>query len=137
FFEDTWRVRRNLTLSLGARYDVQFWRGDLEGKSAVPHVDVRDFWKRFAEGDLAGVNWRSYPNDKNNIAPRFGFAWSPGGTKTLIRGGYGQFFDQIWVSDTSNVALNYPNVYTFQFANDVRVTGRANTFFPALPPLSS
>ncbi|HEX3184744.1 MAG TPA: TonB-dependent receptor [Pyrinomonadaceae bacterium] len=59
YFQDDWKVRKNLTLSYGARHEFQ---------NHVP--------------------------GKFNIAPRFGFVWSPSkkGTVTL-RGGAGIFYD--------------------------------------------
>ena len=43
----------------------------------------------------SGVPRGGAPNDLNNFAPRFGFAWSPfgAGKKTSIRGAYGFFYD--------------------------------------------
>jgi outer membrane receptor protein involved in Fe transport len=137
FFEDNWRIAPGLTLSAGVRYDLQYLRGDLAGEPLPADVSAEEFWARFAEGDLAGRNWIAYPNDKNNVGPRIGFAWDPGNTgRTVVRGGYGVFFDQIWTNDTGNVVQNYPNVFTQQFANDARVTGIPNTFFPGTPPPS-
>lgn len=40
--------------------------------------------------------------DFNNIAPRFGIAWSPGDRKTVIRAGYGLFYDRVPLRATSN-----------------------------------
>ena len=137
FFEDNWRVAPGLTLSAGVRYDLQALRGDLDGEPLPADIPAEQFWTRFVEGDLAGRNWIAYPNDKNNVGPRIGFAWDPGNTgRTVVRGGYGVFFDQIWTNDTGNVVQNYPNVFTQQFANDARVTGIPNTFFPGTPPVS-
>ena len=40
--------------------------------------------------------------DTNNVAPRIGVAWSPGDRKTVIRAGYGMFYDRIPLRLTSN-----------------------------------
>jgi hypothetical protein len=137
YFEDNWRAARGLTLSAGARYDLQYLRGDLDGEPLPADVSAEQFWIRFVAGDLAGRNWIAYPNDRNNIGPRIGFAWDPRNDgRMVVRGGYGVFFDQIWTNDTGNVVQNYPNVFTSQLANDARVSGIPNTFFPATPPVS-
>ena len=36
----------------------------------------------------------AYPVDKNNFAPRVGFAYSPGDHRSVVRGGYGLFYDK-------------------------------------------
>ena len=68
FFQDDWRVRSNLTLNLGLRYDVEIIK------------DIPD--------------WPA-PTDKNNLDPRVGFAWDPkGDQKWAVRGGFGGFTQQ-------------------------------------------
>lgn len=51
-----------------------------------------------------------------NLAPRFGFAWSPGHDgRTAVRGGYGLYYSMILASDLANATLNGPDgifVYT-------------------------
>lgn len=137
FFEDNWRVRQGLTLSAGVRYDLQFLRGDLAGEKIPTDIPAEQFWVRFVDGDMSGRNWMAYPNDFNNVGPRVGFAWDPRDNgRMVVRGGFGVFFDQIWTNDTGNVVQNYPNVFTRQLANDVRVTNIPNTFFPNTPAAS-
>ena len=68
FLQDDWRVRNNLTLNLGLRYDVEFIKN-------IPD------WP-------AGT-------DANNLDPRVGFAWDPrGDQKWAVRGGFGRFTQQ-------------------------------------------
>lgn len=137
FVEDQWRVLPNLTLSAGLRYDLQILGGDLHG-TPLPDIPAEQFWQRMVIGDLKGINFQAYPNDKNNWAPRIGLAWSPrGGGRTVVRAGAGIFYDVIWTNDTGNVVQNYPGVFVFKYANDTRVTGIPNSTFPNLPALST
>ena len=77
FAQDKWRVNQNLTFNLGLRYDLEFTPLD---NSANPY---------FA-GDPD-----YYPLDKNNFSPRVGatFAWDEG--RSLVRSGWGLFYDKM------------------------------------------
>lgn len=72
FAQDDWTIRRGLALSYGVRYEYL----------AYPELDPR---APVAES-------RSINSDGNNFAPRVGFAWQPA-AKTVVRGGYGLFYD--------------------------------------------
>jgi hypothetical protein len=80
FAQDTWRVLPSLTLDLGLRYEVQ-----IMSRSSV-HNTVPALIS-------AGVDTTFIPTDRNNFAPRFGFAWNPlQSGRMTIRGGYGLSF---------------------------------------------
>lgn len=72
FAQDKWRANQHLTLSLGARYDLE--------KFPIPEKDDPLVSKA--------------PVDKNNIAPRLGVTYDMDGGKSVIRGGYGRFFER-------------------------------------------
>ncbi|MBA2494329.1 MAG: TonB-dependent receptor [Acidobacteria bacterium] len=78
FAQDDWRVTPKLTLNLGLRYDYQ--------AIAKPPIQNPN-----AALLAAGFDTGFRPEDKNNIAPRFGFAYAFD-SKTVIRGGYGLFY---------------------------------------------
>jgi Carboxypeptidase regulatory-like domain/TonB dependent receptor len=82
FWQDSWRVRNNLTLNLGLRYDIEF----------APQFSSPDALA-LAGYDILGLQ-KGIQTDKNNIQPRIGIAWDPKGDgKTVIRSSYGIFYD--------------------------------------------
>jgi len=94
FAQDSWKVRSNLTLNYGVRYDY-------EQTEQIPTLPLRDPLSGInlsaadvlAAQDAMGVQ-QGFPRDKNNWAPRLAIAWDPWKDgKTSIRAGFGLFYD--------------------------------------------
>jgi hypothetical protein len=94
FAQDTWKIHRRLALNYGIRYDIELtdtfapvgFRDPLTGITLTP-ADVQ------IAQDTLNVQ-QGFPRDKNNWAPRMGFAWDVmGDSKTVIRGAVGLFYD--------------------------------------------
>jgi len=82
FAQDSWRIKPNLTLNYGVRYDIE-WR------PAPPPLSPLGQ----AAYSVLGIT-NSIPLDSNNVAPRIGIAWDPGNDgKTVVRASYGMFYD--------------------------------------------
>ncbi|HEX7314849.1 MAG TPA: TonB-dependent receptor [Pyrinomonadaceae bacterium] len=126
FWQDTWKVRSNLTLNYGVRYsrngvpfEVNGQLSNLVNQDPSGATPTGGF--RFElVGKNSGGSSDLYLNDNNNIAPRVGFAYSPdyktgwvskltgGPGQTSIRGGYGVFYDRVFGNLFSNSSANPP-----------------------------
>jgi hypothetical protein len=89
FGQDSWQVTRKLNLNLGLRYEY-FGPAHTSDKDLAVFIPGRGL---LIQG--AGIG-SIFPPDRNNFAPRVGFAYQPTGKADLVvRGGIGIFYDQI------------------------------------------
>jgi hypothetical protein len=126
FVQDDWKLRDNLTLNLGLRWERLYGAAneDLDPSVfpiAIPYIDVS---KR---GDL------------NNFGPRTGVAWDVFGSgKTVVRGGYGLYYGHVRILGNLSEFRNYqqfsvnitnpsyPDPYGGRNPGDFIVSGPAN-----------
>jgi hypothetical protein len=92
FFQDDWRVRSDLTLNLGVRYEFNQPITDTEDRFSIPDLENPD--GGFLQAGANGIPRAGYDADVNNVAPRIGAAWRPfNDERTVVRGAYGVFYD--------------------------------------------
>jgi outer membrane receptor protein involved in Fe transport len=133
FIQDDWKITKNLTLNLGLRWDYDSPHTEKYGKATnfiqppeglaavncgasvggdcvYPPGDTNT-----PNGGFIGADRLNKP-DKNNFAPRFGFAWDPfGNGRTAIRGGFAITYQADIYNSLSNSRWNLP-YYSFNIA---------------------
>ena len=119
FAEDDIKFNADLTINLGVRYD---YLTNPENSLPYPGIDPTNplgiLVAPATAGQPATATVNKIKNDSNNISPRFGFAFAPhsGGMfangKSVVRGGFGIFYDSDFSNFVTNAAQTAPNAPT-------------------------
>ncbi|MDQ4120129.1 MAG: carboxypeptidase regulatory-like domain-containing protein [Acidobacteriota bacterium] len=133
FAQDEWKIRPDLTLTLGLRYE---YPGDSFGY--LKNLNERIL---AANGNNPAFRFEPEPKvDKDNLMPRIGFNWNPrtsgkgvldlitGGDKLAIRGGYARTYDANFININLNVFSSFP----FVAAQDIPASQPAFTTLQSL-----
>jgi len=105
FFQDSYRVLRNLNLTLGLRYEYNTPPVDRFDRANVYDSATRSLVRVGTNGVPRGA----FGPDRNNWAPRVGIAWSPGSAEgTVLHAGYGVYYDQSPLAPSEGLYFNYP-----------------------------
>ncbi|MDT4953497.1 MAG: hypothetical protein QOJ02_1635 [Acidobacteriota bacterium] len=159
YFQDSWRVTQNLTLTYGVRWSTSTPVYEVNGFEVVPTVSLGDYFDRRVASAAQGVPFTDpitldkggkfygkpgfYKQDWNNFAPSIAVAWSPDfgdnffgrligrKGKSVIRGGFRMTYDRIG----SQLAVNFDLNNQLGFASALSIPVNTYNVSTNLAPL--
>ncbi len=134
YFQDDWKVRPNLTINWGLRYEYYQppkQRGKATNFDLNGFVPVRQTFTGFPDiPDTTDRPRALVYGDRNDWGPRFGFAYTVPGVRDLVlRGGYGIYYTPEITNSWTTLTLNPPIVRTFTFTGSANNPIRVDTAF--------
>lgn len=140
--QDDWRIKSNLTVNLGVR-----WEWDQQAINLLHDISVKNvangFWAAGLPTSVTEIP--HVPEDLNNVGPNIGFAWTPrvfkkflGEDKTVIRGGYRIAYDPAFYNIFLNVATSAPvvnagTIFNVGVPSDPRGSSIQSTYQSQIP----
>ena len=125
YVQDDWRIRPNLTLTLGLRWEwFQQAINQLHDLTVEQQTGPNPFWNTALP--LSRTTIAQIPEDKNNFGPVVGFSYSPDNA-TVIRGGFRIAYDPAFYNIHLNIASNAPVL------NSGTLTQGTDLYVPGLP----
>jgi hypothetical protein len=127
YVEDTWKAAENLTVELGFRYEYE---GAPFNSATFPAFDITNT-ACTNPGVTSGIpqfcNIKE-KSDASGYGPRFGFAYTPGflDKKTVLRGGFGMFYDGLFTNIIDNTQATSPNAASPTVISNTGGRGVAN-----------
>ncbi len=105
YFQDEWKLRPNLTINYGVRWELNRPPTDAGGRVFVPDRPIDG-----SQGRVTFVPANTWWQRGNNtaFAPRIGLAWTPWDSKTVIRAGYGIAFDTLSTFQVTSIGGKVP-----------------------------
>lgn len=111
FVNDSYRIRPQLTLSVGLRYEYNSPPVDTQDRANIYDPKTG----KLVQVGTSGIPRAGYEPDKNNFAPRVSLAWALGkDSATIVRAGYGVYYDQSPLAPGEGLYFNAP-YYDFRF----------------------
>ena len=158
YFQDSWRMKQNLTLTYGLRWSTSTPVYESNGFEIVPTTPLGDFFDLRVAGSNAGTPYNApitldkggkfyhkagfYPQDWNNFGPSVAVAWQPNfkgflgkalghDGKSVVRGGFRVVYDHIG----GQLAVNFDASNQLGFASALSIPVNTYNISTALAPL--
>jgi hypothetical protein len=137
YFQDDWRIKDNLTLNLGLRWEFYQQASNLlHDESVSQQTGPNHLWEQSLPLSLTTVP--KLPNHYRNFGPVVGFAWTPhvgeslfGHDQTVIRGGFRIAYDFAYYNLATNVEGTSP------FTNLATIPNASGTGSAGLPNIAT
>ncbi len=133
YAQDNWRVRSNLTVTAGVRYEM--FTPLLDKNNLLTNIDPAT-GRTFTAKDGSVFDRALVHPDRNDIAPRVGFSWSVS-PRMVVRGGFGIFYQQTdRYGSESQLGLNLPQLVDASITANSGAEAPAFTFAQGFTPLT-
>jgi hypothetical protein len=158
YFQDSWRIKQNLTMTYGLRYNTSTPVYERNGFEVVPTTPLGQFFDLRVQGSFNGTPYNApitldkggkfyhkpgfYPQDWNNFGPSVALAWSPNlkgflgralgrEGKSVLRGGFRITYDHIG----GQLAVNFDASNQLGFASALSIPVNTYNVTTSLGPL--